>query len=108
VPIDRNTYESLEHLKDTVDRWNAWRATDQLRACVFGAETPVELKLYAIDVSFDAIGDSAERDYFMGLPTTFTLPADAIDRLRAVGAKLLRESPAFRDLMRDLGGAPAS
>ena len=63
-----------------------------------------ELKLYAIDLSFDAIADAAERDYFMGLPTSFALPPEAIDRLRAVAGKLLRDSPAYRELLRDLGG----
>ena len=44
------------------------------------AEAPVELRLYAIDVSFDAIPDRSERAYLMNLPTAFTLPAEAVKK----------------------------
>ena len=56
----------------------------------------------AIDVSFDAIADPAERRYFMELPTSFVLPDEAVDRLRAQAGKLLRESAAFRKLQQQI------
>ena len=43
-----------------------------------------------------------ERAYFNALPTNFNLPPEAIDRLREVGARLLRNSPDFQRLLRDL------
>ena len=46
----------------------------------------------AIDVSFDSIDDLEERRYFMNLPTSFVLPPEAVDRLRDLGGRLLRES----------------
>ena len=81
-----------------------------VRARVFGraAKAPIELKLYAIDVSFDVIANPVERDYFMNLPTTFALPPEAIDRLRVVAGRLLRESPVYRELLRDLGNSGAT
>lgn len=53
----------------------------------------------AIDVSFDAVGDPAERSYFMNLPTSFTLSNDQVDKLRTLGGQLLRDSPAFKKLL---------
>ena len=39
--------------------------------------------IYAIEVSFQVLTDKKERDYLNQLPTSFALPADAVDRLRA-------------------------
>ena len=36
------------------------------------------------------------------LPTSFNLPPEAIDRLREIGARLLRTSPDFQRLLREL------
>ena len=60
-----------------------------------------------LDVSFEAIRDPQERDYFMNLPTTFVLPPGDIDKLREVGGRLLRQSAEYESVVRELGGAPA-
>ena len=57
-----------------------------------------------IEVSFDAVADPALREYLQNLPTSFALSAEAVDRLRATAAQLLRESPAFRKLVEELTG----
>ena len=55
----------------------------------------------------------------MNLPTTFALPPETIDRLRAVAGRLLRESPDYQQLLKDFppavrtdarlaGGAPSA
>ncbi len=43
----------------------------------------------------------------MNMPTSFVLPAEDVDRLREIGARLLRESPDFQDLVREWGGTAA-
>jgi len=53
-------------------------------------------------VSFDAIADPKERAYFMNLPTSFKLPDEAVDRLRELGGRLLRESKPYRTLLRQV------
>ena len=53
----------------------------------------------AIDVSFDAIEDPSERRAFMEMPTTFFLPEASIDRLRALGGRLLRNSRPYKILL---------
>ena len=92
-------------MKDTVERWETQR---QLRIARYRLDGATEaeasararrIALYTVDVSFDAIPDAGERDYFLNLPTSFSLPPETIDRLRAMAGRLLRESPDYRQLV---------
>lgn len=105
VPIDHFSYESVELLKDIAQRWANRRSLALAQRRLAGmsqaeAEASVQkITFDAIDVSFDAIADPAERRYFMDLPTSFVLPDEAVDRLRGLGGKLLRDSRAFQKLL---------
>ncbi len=57
-----------------------------------------------LDVSFDGLSDPKERAYFMNLPTSFVLPAEDVDQLRHAAGRLLRGSPEYESVVRDLGG----
>jgi NTE family protein len=59
--------------------------------------------IYAIDVSFAALADEAEVDYLNRQPTSFTLPDEAVDRLRAAAGRIIEASPEFRRLLKDTG-----
>jgi len=63
-------------------------------------------------VSFPMLKDKAERDYLNQQPTSFVLPPEAVDRLRAAAGTILMESPEFKRLIEDLGArivaAPAA
>ena len=72
---------------------------DRLREAGWPAEPPFT---YAIRVGFDDLADPALRDRFNRIESQFTLPAARIDDLRAAGAVLLEQSPAFRELLQDL------
>ena len=50
------------------------------------ADVP-DIEIYAIDVSFDALPDRDEVTYLNDLPTSFALPPEAVDRLRAAAAR---------------------
>ncbi|MEJ8811507.1 patatin-like phospholipase family protein [Variovorax ureilyticus] len=115
VPIDHFSSESVELLKDIAQRWADKRELEVAERRLAGmskaqAEASVpKLRFDAIDVSFESITDPEERRYFMNLPTSFVLPEEAVDRLRELGGRLLRESPAFRRLERDVSeSAPPS
>lgn len=116
VPIDHFSYESVELLKDIAQRWANRRQLDIAERRLAGlsraeAEAQVPLITFdAIDVSFDAIEDADERRYFMDLPTSFRLPEEAVDRLRALGGRLLRTSPRYRKLLQQIEAtnAPAA
>lgn len=108
VPIDHFSYESVELLKDTALRWSMRRELEVARRRIAGlsqaeAERAVPRIVFdAIDVSFDAIADDEERRYFMDLPTSFRLSDEAVDRLRELGGRLLRQSRAYEQLLDEM------
>jgi len=110
VPIDHYSTDTVEELRDAVARWQTMRRLRESAAFDVSKDpeaarllrTP-NIDLYAIDVSFPALKDEAERDYLNSLPTSFVLPPEAIDRLRAAAAAIIRESPDFKRLLKDAG-----
>ena len=109
VPIDHFSSESVELLKDIAERWSEKRRLEVAENRLAGmskaqaeAAAP-NLRFDAIDVSFEAIQDPEERRYFMNLPTSFVLTDEQVDRLRELAGRLLRESPAYRNMLESLG-----
>jgi NTE family protein len=104
VPIDRYSYESIERLKETTARWNTLRQLRESRMAGVPNATfaAPDIEVYAIDVSFDALVDRDEVAYLNDLPTTFALPAQAVDRLRAAARAIVRQSPEFQRFLVDL------
>jgi NTE family protein len=71
-----------------------------------------QAKIYAIDVSFAALKDKADFDYLNQQPTSFVLPPEAVDRLRAAAGTIIAASPEFQRMLKDAGvkvvGAPTT
>ncbi len=108
VPIDRYSMDSLVLMQSMIERWKLEgevRATEA--RLVEAAKPPLVTEFFPIVLDFDGIADLTEREFFHSLPTSLTLPAETIDRLRAVAGTLLRESPQFRSFLRSIEGAPA-
>jgi NTE family protein len=110
VPIDRYSYEAVELLKDISARWDTARRLRDLAGCDVNKDAPVcaairvpQAKIYAIDVSFPALQDKAEFDYLNRQPTTFVLPPEAVDRLRAAAGTVIAASPEFQRMLKDAG-----
>ena len=110
TPIDHYSYEAVEQLKDIAARWRAEHRLRDLAGCSTNKDSPVcaavrppDAEIYAIDVSFAQLQDKAERDYLNLQPTSFVLPAEAVDRLRAAAGKIILESPEFQRLQKDAG-----
>ena len=110
VPIDHYSYEAVELLKDISARWDTMRRIRNLAGCSTSKDSPIcaavrapEAEIYAIDVSFAALPDKAERDYLNQQPTSFVLPAEAVDRLRAAAGTIIQASPEFQRLLKDVG-----
>ncbi len=110
VPIDHYSYEAVELLRDTAARWKMLRAIRDSGAIVDkGNPALVEvmrvpnIEIYVIDVSFDKLKDAAERAYLNEQPTSFVLPPEAVDRLRAAAGTIMLESPDFQRLLKDMG-----
>ena len=110
TPIDRYSYEAVELLKDTAAQWQAARlirnsaamATNRDPAVAAALRIP-DISIYAIDVSFAALKDKAEFDFLNQLPTSFTLPPEAVDRLRAAAGTIILASPEFQRVLKDAG-----
>jgi NTE family protein len=108
VPIDHFSYEGVELLRDTKQRWQNMRRIRESAAVAASKDprlsqlvnTP-DVELYAINVSFSALTDHAEFDYLNGLPTSFVLPPEAVDRLRAAAGRIISSSSEFQRLMKD-------
>jgi NTE family protein len=110
VPIDRYSGEMVEQLKDIDARWNTLR---QLRGSVALAKdnnpsmtqivNAPNADIYVVDVSFKALQDKSERDYLNQLPTSFHLPDEAVDRLRAAARPLILNSPSLQQALSDEG-----
>jgi hypothetical protein len=56
-----------------------------------------------LDLAEYEIADPADREYFDSIPTALTLDDATVDRLVALGRKLLRESEEFKKLLAELG-----
>jgi len=110
VPIDHYSYEAIELLKDTQARWRAMGDVRQSSAFAANTETSIaptlrtpDTTIYAIDVSFAQLKDKAELDYLNQLPTSFSLSAESVDRLRAAAGRIILASPEFQRLLKDVG-----
>ena len=105
VPIDHFSSDSVAMLNDIARHWGNRRKLEVAQKRIDGmtqaqAEAAVQnITFDAIDVSFDAVVDPKERGYFMNLPTSFVLSDNQVDKLRALGGQLLRESPGFKKLL---------
>jgi NTE family protein len=110
VPIDHYSYEATELLRDKQARWHSMKllrespafAANKDPAVAAAVRTP-NVTIYAIDVSFAALKDKAELAYLNELPTSFYLPDEAVDRLRAAAGKAIMASPDFQRLLKDTG-----
>jgi len=107
VPVDRYANESVELLKDIDARWTSLREIRDQASFQNDQEWRIaEIKnapnvdIFTVEVSFAALQDKAERAYLNELPTSFSLPGEAVDRLRAAAAKIVLESPALREALK--------
>jgi NTE family protein len=106
LPMDRYSTESIAALQDMITQWQLRvRLEADARRLGESARPGSELnavEFSVVDVSFEAVADAKLREYLQNLPTSFALPDEAVDRLRATAAQLLRDSPAFRTFVEDL------
>jgi NTE family protein len=107
TPIDRYSYDTVETLKDMQARWATLREVRDIIKPVAGGNPKLDfilrapdVNIHVIDVSFAVLKDPAERDYLNRLPTSFVLPDEAVDRLRAAARAAILESPEIQELIK--------
>jgi len=62
-----------------------------------------DVSIFTVDVSFAELKDKAELEYLNSLPTSFVLPPEAVDRLRAAAGTIIMSSPEFQRLLKEVG-----
>jgi NTE family protein len=112
VPIDHYSRDSVELLLDTAARWHDRREIRESVTIKPGATPAVAnllrvpaAKIFAIDVSFAALKDKAEREYLNAQPTSFVLPPEAVDRLRTAAGTIIQSSPEYQRLLGEMGAS---
>jgi len=115
VPLDNYSFDTVELLSKTVNEFNTDArlvgdcnrlSARKGKQCALNLPAPHKVDLYSVQVAFEYIASPEERTWFRNLPTTFELPRETIDKLRAVGRRLLNEDPQFQNLMKALNGKP--
>ena len=110
VPIDHYSFEAVEQLKDIAARWqNERRAPEP--GPVFHQQGLAGLRRDTCPGGGDLrdrcvvcrASRPAERDYLNLQPTSFVLPPEAVDRLRAAAGTIILASPEFQRLLKDVG-----
>ena len=104
VVITRYNFETMMLLKEGFGTWaeevRKGRCGDP--SIVLDPRTCGDVEFYLMEVKFDNVQDKHLRRYFKRLPTSFNLDPAQVDRLRETGRDLLKESPEFQRLLKDL------
>ncbi|MBY0574671.1 MAG: patatin-like phospholipase family protein [Undibacterium sp.] len=111
VPLDNFTFDTLELLRADAERNKkdalAIAGCKRLAAakgeqCTLDIPAPQKIDFFQIEVAFDYIQNKEERKWYKNLPTTLELPRETVDKLRAMGKKLLNEDPQFKNLLESI------
>ncbi|MDB6169625.1 MAG: hypothetical protein JWM88_2489 [Verrucomicrobia bacterium] len=90
--VHTNTARALADFRSELEQWR---------------EGGVGRSSHLIEINFDQLTHPEERNFFSSLPTSFSLPPESVDRLRDVGARLLRQSGTFQTFLREFNPADA-
>ena len=94
IPINHNSFETAELFRA--------RFENLARAEGSGIDNPA-VDFYLVEVALEGISNEGEREQFMSIPTSLRLPDESVDRVKAMAARLLMDSPEFGRLLHDLG-----
>jgi NTE family protein len=104
TPLSRYNFETIELLKSYFRKWTEEIRSGRCKDPGYQEDSGPcdDIQFYLVEVSFDRLEDESERAYFKSLPTSFKLSDEQVDKLREVAGRLLRQSPEFQRLLRDL------
>jgi NTE family protein len=104
VAITRYNYETLMLLRENFRRWTEEVQKGRCGESQISTEPGAcgDIQFYLIEVKFDALKDPAERSYFKQLPTSFKLSDDEVDKLREAARRILKASPEYQRLLKDI------
>jgi NTE family protein len=93
IMINNYNFETIDLLRRYAGDWTADAAAENK-----------SVEIYITHVTFAALPDKAQREYFQAIPTALTLPQEQVDKLREVAGYLLYSQDSFIKLVKDLGG----
>jgi NTE family protein len=104
IGISQYNYETVQLLRESFPQWS-----EEVRQNRCGGNPPStepgacgDIQFYLVEVKFEALQDEAERTYFKGLPTTFKLPPEEVDKLKDAAHRILSQSEDFQKLVHEL------
>ncbi|MGR8980438.1 MAG: patatin-like phospholipase family protein [Gammaproteobacteria bacterium] len=109
ISLDNYSFETIESMRDLIKQrkqtQKTWADCNQkLSRC----PTPQplvplsrEIEAVFIDLSFENLPDPEQRQELLNLPTSFSLPKEAVDHLIRAGGDLLENTPAFQSLKKE-------
>lgn len=105
IPLNEYTFESMTLLRRLVRQVEI--QFDEHRCADFKAQgKPTEgcedIRVYVVDVNFDALPEEKDRKYLKHLPTSFRLKPEAVDKLRWAAREILANSPEFKRFLNEL------
>lgn len=110
IAMENYSVETVEAMKEL--RTERVKAQKNLAACQKKLDqcpgsTPLpkfaaEIDPYVIEVNFEALKDPARRDFFLSLPTSFSLTKEQVQALIDVGPQLLEESQDYKNFIQEL------
>ncbi|MCG3113730.1 MAG: patatin-like phospholipase family protein [Candidatus Manganitrophus sp. SB1] len=110
ISMDNYSFETIELMKDVKEaREQAQRAIEDCQgllaeSCPLAPRLPAlkGMDFYIVEISFESIDDPKEREWFLSLPTNFSLKPSVVDRLIEKGGALLKNSEEFQRLIEEL------
>ena len=96
----RETRVTLAILRQDVQRWSEELARVRGQP---GSPFAADAELHAVVVSLDQVPDADTRRALLRLPTSFALSPEEVAALQQAAADVLKNSAAFRDLLRSVG-----
>lgn len=109
-PMGNYSAETVQFVRDFMEQRRQNQVIAEKFAQLQGKPKPSmpKINLYTAELAFEDMPDPGECAYLNALPTSFNLPREAIDRLRAAAKELLENSPAIKQLRADLAADPAA
>lgn len=99
IPINRYSTDTMQLLDQAVQQWRLQlKQRPENRPSMF---TP-DADIYFINASLTEITDPEEEARLMNIATNLALTDEEVDHLIQAGARLLRDSPEFQRLVKDL------
>ena len=95
IPVDRFSAETRLLLQAAFEKWR----TQPTPSAPQGEVS----QIFTAEVSLRSVPDDRQRGLLMLLPTSLSLPAEDVRKLRAAGGRLLRESSDYQRLLREIG-----